>query len=135
MNALRFHHIGVACTSIDAERARFALLGYVPESEPFVDRTQGVRGTFLVGPGLRVELLEQLPGSTVLESWLRANIRLYHQAFEVDDIEAAISDLRRGGAVLVAPATPAVAFDGRAIAFLLLPGVLLVELVQGDVTA
>lgn len=132
MSRLRFHHIGVACLSIDDALAWFRLLGYRPESGAFIDPGQGVRGVFLAGPGTRVELLEQLAGSTVLTPWLTSNVRLYHQAFESDRLDQDVADLRRAGAVVVSWPSPAVAFGGRRIAFLMLPGMLLVELVDAD---
>jgi methylmalonyl-CoA/ethylmalonyl-CoA epimerase len=130
MTTLHFHHTGIACVEIDAEVARFSLLGYVPESKPFSDETQGIRGIFLTGPGTRIELLEQLPGSNVLEPWLRSKIRYYHQAYEADALEQAVAALRDGGAIVVRPPSPATAFEGRRVVFLMLPGMLLVELIE-----
>jgi len=131
MTTFQFHHTGVACASIDDQLGLFGALGYAPESAPFIDGLQGIRGVFLVGPGTRVELVEQLPGWSVLDSWLRLNVRLYHQGFLTDDLEGAMGRLRENGAVVVKPPTPAVAFGGRRIAFMMLPGMLLVELVEG----
>jgi methylmalonyl-CoA/ethylmalonyl-CoA epimerase len=130
MSELRFHHLGVACRDLERESGVYAAIGYAPESGDFEDPRQGIKGRFLAGPGPRLELLVQLPGSDVLEPWLAGPARIYHQAFEVDDIESAIADLERAGARVAAPPTPAVAFEGRRIVFLLFGGMQMVELIE-----
>lgn len=128
---LQFHHIGVACTDLDGEAARLAILGYRPGGNDFADPVQGVRGRFLIGPGPRLELLAPMPGRDVLDPWLKAGAKLYHLAFEVAEVDAAIALLVKRRARLVSGPVPAVAFDGRPIAFLMLPNLLLIELIGG----
>lgn len=127
---LVFHHVGVACTDIAAEVQRLECLGYARETPEFVDTLQGVRGIFLAGQQPRLEILEPLDNASgVLTSWLRAGTKLYHLAYEVVHLDDAIASMRRSRAKLVVPPTPAVAFQGRHIAFLMLPNRLLVELI------
>jgi len=130
--ALVFHHVGVACTDLDAENRRLALLGYHAEGEDFADPVQGVRGRFLVGPGPRLELLAPLGASAggILEPWLRAKTKLYHLAFTLAEIQAAIEHLVTQRCRLLTGPVPAVAFGGRPIAFLMLPNMLLIELIE-----
>lgn len=126
---LRFHHIGVACADLDVETRRLAVLGYVVEGPDFEDLVQGVRGRFLGGQAPRLELLVQTEAQGVLDPWLGNGTKLYHLAYEADDLAIAVDTLRREGARVVVPAVPAVAFDGRQITFLLLRTMLLVELI------
>jgi methylmalonyl-CoA/ethylmalonyl-CoA epimerase len=131
--SLTFHHIGVACTSLEDETRRFAPLGYRPESAEFLDPVQGVRGRFLAGGGPRLELLAEAGGSGVLVPWLRQATKLYHLAYLADPLGEAIDALRGEGARLVVGRNPAVAFGGAEIAFLVLRNLLLVELIaQGE---
>lgn len=132
---LTFHHIGLACRDLDAEAKPFELLGYRPEASDFTDPRQGIRGRFLIGPGLRLELLVPLPGSTVLDPWLGKEIKMYHQAFESPSLEASIEHLRASRGKVVVPPTPAVAFDGRLISFVLLRNLTLIELIQAPCQA
>lgn len=114
-----FHHLGYACADMAREQAFFSALGYRREGEAFSDPVQGVAGCFLTGAGPRVELLENLPGSATLKPWLDAGIRLYHFAYEVDDLDATLAWCRgQRGKVTVLP-VPAVAFGGRRIAFVM----------------
>jgi methylmalonyl-CoA/ethylmalonyl-CoA epimerase len=130
----RFHHIGVATESIARDETVYAQLGYEREGEEFIDSGQGVRGVFLVGPGPRLELLEPYDGSMTLEPWLRAGSRLYHQAYEVDDLDASLGSARKDlrAHVLRAP-MPSPAFGGRPVSFLILRNRSVIELIQAEV--
>jgi methylmalonyl-CoA/ethylmalonyl-CoA epimerase len=127
--ALRLHHVGVACEDIEEEALRLAPLGYKVEGAPFIDPRQGVRGLFVGGQTPRLELLQPLASDGVLTPWLKRGVKLYHLAYETDDLEQAIARLREGRAKLVVPPVESVAFGGRRIAFVMLPTCLLVELI------
>ncbi len=125
-----FHHIGVACRSIDKELNQFAALGYVVEGPRFVDPRQGIRGQFVCGAAPRLELLEALDEEGgVLAPWMRSGIKLYHLAYETVWLAKSIAAMRVRGAKLVVEPVPAVAFAGREIAFLMLRNRMLVELI------
>jgi methylmalonyl-CoA/ethylmalonyl-CoA epimerase len=112
-----FHHIGYATRSLLREREFFKQLGYVQNGLDFRDPEQGVIGCFLEGSGPRLELLENLPESDTLTPWLNSGIRMYHLAYQVEDLEKAINWAReKRGRMTVAP-VPAVAFKGRRICF------------------
>jgi len=55
---------------------------------------------------------------------------LNHLCFEVDDVRAELDRARRQGAFIISPATPAIAFEKRLIAFLFYQEVGIVELLQ-----
>jgi methylmalonyl-CoA/ethylmalonyl-CoA epimerase len=129
---MSFHHIGVACRDLAREAEAFGMLGYEAEGEDFIDPGQGIRGRFLVGPGPRLELLVALPGSSVLEPWLDKGVKFYHQAFVVDSLETSAQELCEEGGRMVSALTPAVAFGGRQIAFIMLRNLAMVELIQSD---
>jgi methylmalonyl-CoA/ethylmalonyl-CoA epimerase len=127
---MHFHHIGVACASITRELALLAPLGYGAEGGQFTDPGLGVRGQFATGAGPRLEFLEDLsPDRPVIAPWRARGSVMYHQAYEVDDLPAAVSRFRDAGAKLTVGPTPAVAFGGRDVAFLTLRNLLLVEFI------
>lgn len=130
---MRFHHLGLACHDIEAECRHLEWLGYTREGAPFVDLRQGVRGMFVSGGGPRIELLQPEPAGDagVLSAWLAHGIKLYHMAYLTSDLSAAIGELRKRRAKLLRAPTPAVAFGGRLVAFLMLPNRLVCELI-GD---
>lgn len=112
-----FHHIGYATTSLVREREFFKHLGYEQEGLDFKDPVQGILGCFLQGPGPRLELLENLPGSNTLTPWLNTGIKMYHIAYEVEDLENAIVWARSRRGKMTVPPVPAIAFHGRRICF------------------
>ena len=127
---LTFHHLGVASSDLVAEVDALSSLGYSAVGSPFTDPLLGFRGLFLRGCGPQLEVLEQLPGSTVLDGWLTRGVRIYHEAFLADPLEAEMEKLRARGARLVARPTPAVAFGGRRVCFVMLRDSILTELIE-----
>jgi methylmalonyl-CoA/ethylmalonyl-CoA epimerase len=121
----------MACRDLDRERRELESTGYRPEGEPFIDPIQGIQGQFLTGPGPRLEIVCPAAPDGVLQPWLDRGAKMYHLAFEVADLEAEVDRLVAGRGRLILEPVPAVAFEGRSIAFVMLPNLLLVELVQG----
>lgn len=80
-----FHHIGIACKSIDASEKEYLKMGYSPEGDLFEDSLQGIRGLFMVGGGPRIELLENLDGQNVLTELSKNGDRPYHFAYNVTE--------------------------------------------------
>jgi len=131
---LMLHHLGVACRDLEVDSAQFELLGFVREGDDFEDPNQGIRGRFVVGAGLRFELLEELEASGVLAPWLAARVKVYHHAYETADLEGSLARLLSAGARVTRPPLPAVAFGGRRVAFAMLPNMMLVELIEAPAT-
>lgn len=130
MMDLRFHHVGLACRSLESERTEHVALGYAEEGGIFEDPVQRIRGQFLVLDGFRIELVQPTTADSPLHPWLRRGHKMYHQAFTTRSLSASIETLSANRAVLIVPPTPAVAFAGRSIAFLMLRSELLVELIE-----
>ena len=127
---LTFHHVGLACRDLAVETAAHAQLGFVAEGAVFEDPHQRVRGSFQTLGAFRVELLEPLDEQSPVVAWLERGVRMYHVCYETDDLDAALGQLREAGHRTVSPPAPAVAFDGRPVAFVLLRTRGLVELLQ-----
>lgn len=66
----------------------------------------------------------------MLSPWLSKGVRMYHLAYEVDDLAAQSERLIASGAKQVVAPVPAVAFAGRSITFLMLPNLSLIELIS-----
>jgi len=125
-----FHHLGYACVCLAKERDFFALLGYLQEGETFVDPVQGIVGCFLIGPGPRIELLENIPGSRTLTPWLEAGINLYHFAYAVADLDTVLAWANQQRSRVIVSPVPAVAFGGRCISFIMLRNQLMLEFIE-----
>lgn len=128
-----FHHLGVACPSLERARSSFKLMGYEQETDVIRDSVLGVSIQFLVGNGPRVELLEPFGHNSPLASWLRLDASVgYHFAYECEDFEKDLKGLATSGALLVQPPRPAVAFGGARVAFLSTRSRFLVELIDAS---
>lgn len=130
LTGAEFHHIGVACRSFDQEQAKFEALGYRQEAPDVHDPIQRVHVRFLVGGGPRMELVRSDGQPGPLAPWLKSGVKLYHMAYFVEDLTASLASLKSQGARVVVAPVPAAAFGGRNIAFLMLPNLLLVELIE-----
>ncbi len=129
---LRFHHIGIACFDINETKAFYELIGYV--ASPIIDDPiQDIRISFLKKEGSpMLELLapidEKSPVNRILDT---QGVTPYHICYEVDDIDAMMTLLRKQHKfVRVIKAAPACAIDDRRVAFLFRKDVGLIELVE-----
>jgi methylmalonyl-CoA/ethylmalonyl-CoA epimerase len=131
LDGLTFHHLGVACADIREEIGIWAALGYRPEGAPFVDATQGVNGLFMVGGGPRIELLEANEGSETLAPWIKRRVKFYHAGYTVPSLNKAIAAFEAVGATVARPSMPSTYFK-TSIAFLLMPNMALIELIEAN---
>jgi len=102
-------------------------LGYRPEPSDFVDSVQGIRGWFLDGPGPRIELLENHGDSDTLSPWLEKGVRMYHLAWETDDLDRVLDTHRQWKSRVIVEPVPSAYFTGRRIAFVMQRNGFLVE--------
>jgi methylmalonyl-CoA/ethylmalonyl-CoA epimerase len=119
----RIDHVGIACRDLDASIAYYtaafglALLGRE------TNEAQGVHEAMLqvaAAPGgfSCVQLLEPIGPDTPVGRFLeRHGEGVHHIAYGVDDIVAALTSLRDGGAQLI-DETPRHGFAGSSIAFI-----------------
>jgi methylmalonyl-CoA/ethylmalonyl-CoA epimerase len=128
--ACEFHHLGVACLDLDKEAKPWLALGYASEGPDFDDPIQLVRGRFLIGAGPRLELLVATGDASPAKTTLARGAKIYHHAFLAPRFDESLVKLRGLGCKLTAGPAPAVAFEGRRIAFLLMPNLNLVELIE-----
>ncbi len=126
----RFHHMGYATSSIEKERPFFESLGYDQEGDEFLDPIQGIAGCFMIGPGPRIELLENTKGSSTLTPWLNAGVKMYHFSYRVESIESAIKWSHSNRAKVTVQPVPAVAFGGNRVSFVMFRNRFLIEFIE-----
>ena len=100
----RVHHVGIAVADLgEAVRMYERLFGATLEKRERVEH-QGVEAASLrIGDG-RVELLAALGDDTPVGRFLaKRGPGLHHVAYEVDDIRAALAELRDQGVELIDP--------------------------------
>ena len=128
-------HVGVAVPSLDSTSELLSsLFGYKVVSGPFDDPIQKVTVNFLaksVNDPAEIELIAPLTDDSPIRSIL-ANDRgaAYHLCFETSDIDRALIHAQNNGCIVVSAPVPAVAFQGRRIAWIYTRSRQLFELVE-----
>jgi len=129
-----FHHVGYVVRSIaDIGRDFANSIGAVWDEKIIHDPLQEARVTFLrVGapPNPEVELVEPAGERSALHKFLSRGGGLHHICFEVDGLEPQLEESRKSGNLIVREPLPAVAFDGRRIAWVYTRHKLLVEYLE-----
>lgn len=130
------HHIGYVVRSIKAVGARFAKAVAANWDERIIhDPHQKVLVTFLTpagGPTTQIELVEPSGEDSPVFPFLDRGGGLHHLCYEVDDLDFHLRQMRAQGSVPARPPLPAVAFDGRRIAWMFTPDRLLLEFLERE---
>ena len=130
---MRIHHVGYAVKCMEASRKIFAELGYVEESEVISDPVRKVEILFLAKDGYRIELIAPSDESCAVQNLLtKVGDTPYHFCYEVSDLPGQMEKMASQKFVVADPPSPAIAMDGRQVAFLYKAGVGLVELVESE---
>jgi len=96
----RIDHLGIAVPDLAAATAAYEALGFLVERQSDVP-TEKVRVAFLPVGESHLELLEPTePGSTVAR-FLEKRGGLHHVCVEVDDLDAALAELKARGVRLI----------------------------------
>jgi methylmalonyl-CoA epimerase len=134
IEGFKFDHMGVAVHDIHAAIPVYQdLFGYKLLSGPYDDPQQQATVAFL-GLGkphdFVVELIAPLGEDSHVARLLEKGGGAYHVCYEVADLEQTLIDLRSRRCLIVRQPTPAVAYQGRRIAWVMLPIRQLMELVE-----
>lgn len=130
---MRLHHVGFVVGSIESSIRGFRhSLGMTWDGAIYHDPTQKVRVTFLAtGPNCaQIELVEPASGDSPVTKFLAKGGGQHHLCYEVDNIEEALGVFKSRRSVIVQRPCPAVAFNGRRIAWFVTPEKLVVELLE-----
>ena len=129
----RIHHIGFVVQSIEASMPGFLhSINGTWDGRIFHDPIQSVKVAFLSTPGagVQIELVEPAGDQNPVSAFLAKGGGLHHVCYEVDNCDAAILTMRERKALIVKRPQPAVAFNGRRIAWILTAEKLLIEFVE-----
>lgn len=117
MLLLNIHHTAIAVRDLDEALERFREQYGVEPLYREVVESQGVEEAMIPVGGSHVQLLRPLDGDTPVGRFIERNGEgLHHIAFQVADIETALSHLEEQGALLV-DTEPRTGGGGHRIAF------------------
>lgn len=129
------HHIGYAVANIEESILMHRVLGYCRDTKIIDDTSRDVRIAFIKNKmnDSLIELISPMNDKSPITATLkeRKNVASpYHVCYEVDNINRAISWLKRKKFILISSVTPAVAFNNRNVAFLINKEAGLIELLE-----
>ena len=116
---MKIHHVGIACLNIEEAIEDFAKYHtIVKRSEVVYDALQNASLCLVHSDmGLGVEFVA---GEQVARM-IKKGISYYHLCYEVENLDATISECVSNGAMIVSEPKPAVLFGNRRVSFLYLP--------------
>jgi methylmalonyl-CoA/ethylmalonyl-CoA epimerase len=117
MKSYKIDHVGIAVESIDAALAVYSALGLAETGREEVAGQKVVTAFLPVGDS-QIELLEPAaPDSPVARFLSKRGPGVHHVCFAVEDLEAALAELKEKGFRLVNSA-PVPGAQGKKVAFL-----------------
>lgn len=130
---LNLHHVGHAVPEIAPVAQQYVTRYGYRQASPIVhDPAQTAYVQFLQLPGdtTYLELVAPDGPASKLSNALSRGGKLHHLCYVVDCLEDTLPYLEANGMVLISQPTPAVAYNGRRICWLMDEASLLVELVE-----
>ena len=129
---MKINHLGIAVKSIESSVVMYKeSLGWKEITKLVYDPVQKVNILFMVDRhGSKFELLEPGGKESPISKMLDRRIGLYHICYKVQDIKLKIKELTETGFFLISGPVEAVAFDDKAIAFLINSDNLIIELLE-----
>jgi methylmalonyl-CoA/ethylmalonyl-CoA epimerase len=128
------HHVGFVVPEVRAGMEAFVVsLGATWDGAIYQDPLQKVKVAFLTtrAGDAQIELVApDGPDSPVLRFLEQNGGGMHHVCYEVDDLEGQMAAMKTHGALIMRRPKPAVAFEGRRIAWMLTREKLLVELLE-----
>jgi methylmalonyl-CoA/ethylmalonyl-CoA epimerase len=116
MKIKRIAHLGIVVKNLDAALELFT--GALPLDLIHTEDYQGMKIGFIPVGDSSIELLQDVSGSSSIKKFLENNGEgIHHIAFEVDDIEEAVAELREKGVKLI-DEKPRAGAHGMSIAFM-----------------
>ena len=100
MTSRRIDHLGIAVASLAEAVKAWEALGF-PVGETHDVPTEKVRAAFLPVGEARLELLEPTDPTSVIARFLEKRSGLHHVCVLVDDLEAALAEMKALGVELV----------------------------------
>jgi len=131
LDSFRFHHIGYAVYNIETTAEYYKKAGWFL-SDIQIDKLQNVNIAFLSKPGMPlIELVAPINKKSPVEKTLeRMSVSTYHICYEVNDIDAAVAELRKLKYILLFKPLEAIALDNKKICYLYNKDVGLIEIVN-----
>ena len=116
-----FHHLGIVVPRIN---------DLLADNIIYEDLIQKVFVTFIEVGGQKIELIQPIDNTSPVANSLKKGIPLAHICYEVNDLKITLNSARNKGFNQLGKTNPAIAFEGRSIAWIYHRRFGLVELLE-----
>lgn len=114
---LRLHHVGYVVSDLDAAAETYSVLGFTDGERHEIPEQKIVAMTFRAGSGW-MELIQPTdPNGPIAAYMTKRGEGVHHVAYQVEDIEAKLAELRAAGVQLI-DEIPRTGAHGWRIAFI-----------------
>lgn len=133
---MKLSHVGIIVKDIEEGiKNHETLFGYKQLGDIVEDPIQKVN-VVLMGHSdddpVKIELISPLSEDSPVTELLKKRQSIYHLCYEVPDIEVAMKEARKNGAIVISKPVEAPLFDYRKICFLFTKDHYVIELVESD---
>ena len=133
LSSFTLHHVGVVVQSISTGYNLYSAMGFEAATPLYYDPIQKVRVQFInTGSNVLIELVEPAETDSPVSNFLKKRgSGFHHLCYIVDDINQVCEYVREQGGIVTCTPVPAVAFQGRHIAFVYWHGTIIEFLERG----
>jgi methylmalonyl-CoA/ethylmalonyl-CoA epimerase len=129
---MKMHHIGYAVRSLTSSIIEFEKLGFNKTGAEVIDEDRNVAIQFIELDEHSIELIAPLNDASPVAKILKNRGEgPYHICYIVDDIEKEIERLVKDKYLMFEQPKPALAVEGKRVAFLFKNGIGIIELIEG----
>ena len=116
----RLNHVAIATSDLAKAAAIYRDVLGAKVSEPLALPDHGVTTVFVELPNTKIELLEPLGEASPIAGYLKKNPNggMHHVCYEVDDIHAAVAQMKKAGATITGTGEPRIGAHGKPVVFL-----------------
>ena len=116
----RLNHVAIATGDIASAAAVYRQTLGAKVSDPVPQPDHGVTTVFVDLPNTKIELLEPLGANSPVAKFLEKNPSggVHHVCYEVDDIHAAVAQMKAKGATITGTGEPRIGAHGKPVVFL-----------------
>ncbi|MDE2466833.1 MAG: methylmalonyl-CoA epimerase [Alphaproteobacteria bacterium] len=116
----RLNHVAIATRDISSAADVYRQTLGAKVSDPVPQPDHGVTTVFVDLPNTKIELLEPLGENSPIAKFLEKNPSggMHHICYEVDDIHAAVAQMKAKGATITGSGEPRIGAHGKPVVFL-----------------
>ena len=116
----RLNHVAIVVPDMAAAARLYRETLGASVSEPVDQPAHGVTTVFIELPNTKIELLHPLGDNSPVAAFLAKNPSggMHHVCYEVDDIEAAVAQVTKGGMRVLGDGRPKIGAHGKPVVFL-----------------